>query len=159
MTHPLLTWLENVLAEEERGARNITPRIWTMRERGRQLLASIPDYVVDLPGQGVVSWTTGQSLDHVLARHIAAHDPATVLATVAAHRRLLTLHSPTTHQAIRYDRPHGEPSLYCPTCIDGAPCECCPVNHPDNVWPCNTIRALVSAFASRDGYDPAWGPT
>ena len=27
------------------------------------------------------------------------------------------------------------------------------------VWPCNTIRALASAFATRDGYDTDWGPT
>jgi hypothetical protein len=62
--------------------------------------------------------------------HIARHDPARVLADVAAKRRIMLEHSPSS-QGI---------------------CEC------SAPWPCPTLRALAAVYADHPDYDPAWQP-
>lgn len=161
MTHPLLTWplvqLDAIEAVEA-SKRRYTTDYWgrpcpscDRRVQGHSIASR--DQRLEPCGchLGDVAWVDFLG--------VAPSPDAAALATVAAFRSLLALHSPATHQAIRYGRPHGEPHEYCVTCIGGSPCECCPVNHPDNQWPCPTVRALGSAFAHHDGYDPTWAPT
>lgn len=98
--------------------------------------------------------------------HAARHDPASVLADIAAKRQIVALHPHTT---IRQDAgearlrnmygPHWEKRLirldepYCDTCHveDG-------VIESDDGRPCLTLRLLASPYASRDGYKESWRP-
>jgi len=152
VTHPLLSWYLAQLQADERLVSAVEAEVGPQR-------AGEPysDGSGIASGDAYPSYPWGSP--DVELEFMERWHPRSVLALIAAHRAILTLHSPAIHQAIRYDQPHGEPGLYCPTCIGGTPCECCPVNHPDNVWPCNTVRVLVSTHASRDGFDPSWGPT
>lgn len=65
--------------------------------------------------------------DH--ANHIARHDPARVLADIAAKRRRLERHTPG----------------------DGAFCGAC-----EQEWPCEDVRIDASVYADRPGYKPQW---
>lgn len=74
-----------------------------------------------------------------IAEHVARHDPARVLADVAAKRA--TLHE------------HGD--VHC----------CSGRSYPDQVWPdidstpeipCPTVRLLAAPFADHPDFDPAW---
>lgn len=72
------------------------------------------------------------------ALHAARHDPADVLARIAATRAAVALHG-------TYDT---DPCL---KLEDGA------WWNPELYGPCNTLRLLVSGFAARPGYEQAWG--
>jgi len=66
------------------------------------------------------------------AVHIARHDPAHVLADIAAKWAIVEIHG----------REH-----WCP-------------NHLEwDEGPCQTLRLLASALSDRPGYDPAWAPS
>lgn len=69
--------------------------------------------------------------------HIERHDPAAVLADIAAKRAILGLHQPT------------ESGMSCDHCADGYS-----AGWPRD-WPCPTVRALASAYAHRSGYPSA----
>lgn len=71
------------------------------------------------------------------AAFIAAHDPASVLARIAADRKLLELHAP--FQGLE----HPHPSY----------CEACGAS-----WPCATVRLLALPHADRPGYNEQWRP-
>ncbi len=76
--------------------------------------------------------------------HIALHDPAYVLADIAAKRRIVGLHQP--------DRTDGYQE--CTTCADP------PAVRYDEAswqrWPCPTLCALTAPFAAHPDYDPSW---
>lgn len=73
------------------------------------------------------------------------HDSLTVtkravLATVAAHRAILAIHEPT----------------------EGGSCDHCSDGYSGGwprAFPCPTVRALVSAYSGRSGYQADWAPT
>lgn len=91
-----------------------------------------------------------ESLESEAAQHIALHDPAAVLADIASKRAIAALHSPRIP-------PWGDelkPDIWqvCGSCgtSDG---------WNDVNYPCPTMRALASAFASRPGYRKEWKPS
>jgi hypothetical protein len=131
----MLTWYVAQLDADEAIARAAKPGPWGWNggdaaiERGTAWLYSSDDErVIDAEGQFVVSAPD--------ARHIERHDPRSALALVAAHRSILFYHS-GAHEC-------SGPDDNCMWILDG---EICP-----------TVRALVSAFAGREGYLPEWGP-
>lgn len=86
------------------------------------------------------------------AEHIARHDPAAVLADLAAKRAIVELHK------MEYDRfVHATP--HCGACTTGwasVEYDVAVIEWED--YPCQTLRLLGSALSHRDGYDPAWAP-
>jgi hypothetical protein len=68
-----------------------------------------------------------------MAGHIARHDPARVLADVAAKRAIAALHPDS-----------GWNSECQAGCIEG--------------WPCRTLLYLAAPYADHPDYDEAWRP-
>lgn len=85
------------------------------------------------------SYPWGQS--DVELEYMARWHPRSVLALVASQRAILAIHAPWAYSG---------GFTACSSCEDG--------KQGDVEWPCATVRALVSAFAGRDGYDPSWAP-
>lgn len=69
-----------------------------------------------------------------LAFHIARHDPARVLAEVAAKRALVEEHGIESSE-----------QEYCKIC-------------DTLTWPCGTLRYLAAVYADCEGYDERWRP-
>jgi hypothetical protein len=72
------------------------------------------------------------------AEHIARHDPARVLAEVAAKRRIVQLHGETM-------LPHVGGGGMCRECESAS-------------YPCSTVQHLAAVYADRDGYREEWRP-
>lgn len=90
------------------------------------------------------------------ADHIARHDPARVLAQVAAMRAIVDLHALTVSKldSWAFDPDTGErvPTQYevdCAVCgwASDVPTSACP-----------TLRHLAAIWRGHDEYDPAWVP-
>jgi hypothetical protein len=73
------------------------------------------------------------------AAHLAMHDPARILAEVAAKRRILELHAPI---------PSGKFS-------DGSPVVRC--HNGCGSSPCDTVRLLAAPYRSEPAFDPPMG--
>lgn len=96
------------------------------------------------------------------ADHVARHDPARVLADVAAKRRIIELHEMSRwtwkHQPGVYELPEGfEGPLaeYCTTCSATSR------EGLDNFyepWPCDTLKLLAVPHAGQPGYKDQWRP-
>lgn len=126
----LITWLRGVLDEDERLVLMLPRAEWTW-ERNRAATLRIGETDVDVSD---VRW----------AAHIERHDPASVLADIAAKRAILGLHNGD----YPYD-PDDGPGNYSWT----ARCQEC---HSEE--PCKTLRLLASAYADRPGYLEEWRP-
>jgi hypothetical protein len=88
------------------------------------------------------------------APHIARHDPARVLAEVAAKRRIVEIHQRKVSD--------GYPDVI--VCS-----ECGPTDderwrvqkweqYQGGAWPCRTLRLLASVYAEHADYNPSWRP-
>lgn len=81
------------------------------------------------------------------ARHIAANDPADVIADLNAKLALVDEHAPGGHYW------PGSSRRYCKTCGSGEPNE-----YPTD-WPCRTLRLLARPFVGhRDHKGEEWTP-
>ncbi len=87
-----------------------------------------------------------------VAAHIAANDPASVLARIAADRRILALHAPSGNECRTCC---GEP--YIEEYWDGET-ETTEWKRTDLTWPCPTVRLLALPHADRPGYQESWKP-
>lgn len=145
MTLPMLDFLNRCLDEDEQTAllaAGKAPPPW-QNSNGLVRHSGPPESGMERDnGLWDDEGTSGMKVDHRLcmwgevADHVALHDPAAVLALVAAHRAILFYHS-GSHECSGPD--------------DNAMWIC------DEV--CPTVRALVSALAHREGYLPEWSPT
>lgn len=150
MTHPMLIWLESCLDAEARIALAAQEKALSPWRNSNGLVKHCgppesghgrDDGLWDDEG------TSGMKVDHQLcmlgevADHVALHDPAAVLADIAAKRAILDQH--------RFYLGGGAREQLCQTCGGEGVM---------NVvsWPCNTIRLVTSAYAHRDGFDPGW---
>ena len=118
----LITWYLAQLDEDEAAARSAY-------YEGQRWLSEEED---------VLRWPDDE-LVHIAARkrdaaHIVRHDPAHVLADIAARRAIVALHT-GMHE--------------CSSFGDAFRCV-----HEFEV--CDTVRHLASVYAHRPGYDPAW---
>ena len=142
-TVDLVEWLTKVWDEEERAAKacfsinvladmlnGIQPPRW-VRDGAR-----IYDDRARGNGQPIVR------VGHSWAReidHIVTHDPASVLARIAADRAILDLHAQAWDTS-KDER--AEPYDHCATCWGG--------------WPCPTLRLLASPYKGREGWQENW---
>ena len=138
----LAAWLTACLDADERTAREAierAPAPWR-NDDGLVVHSGPEDYA---RGRGL--WDSEGTRDphHLcmeleVAEHVALHDPAAVLADIAAKRRLLGLHR---------DRVRDP--------LDGL-CDTCDPQGAIEMVPCPTLRALASAYAGRDGWREGW---
>ena len=97
---------------------------------------------------------------HSIAEHIAVHDPARVLADIAAKRRILVEHridgsvrDPETDSKIRLCHSCGEPDygtwrLHLKALRDE--------DGFISLYPCATLRLFAAPHAEHEDYDEAW---
>jgi hypothetical protein len=137
-TVDLAAWLTAIWDEEEEIA--LTAAGWDRSGRkraGGQWVRSGISSVEDDERRSVIYSDSGQVSGSV-ADHVARHDPASVLARIAADRKILELHE-------------GVPvwpddQLHC--------FECSP-DHSKH--PCRTVRLLASPYKGREGWQEDWG--
>jgi len=105
---------------------------------------------VDGPASQTGMWwvyDTGAKFEsREIATHVARHDPARVLADIAAKRAIVALHAPVEDHNWKSGESHGY--LWCGMCgsLDDSP----------EPYPCRTSLALLQPFADREDFDPAW---
>lgn len=114
--------------------------------RWRQSAAPYDESIEDERGQTVVPDSEGAPTQEESA-HIAAHDPARVLAEVEAKRRIVLRHSPhdmaSPAHAATCEREHWG-VLVC--------------NHDGRTWPCPDLLDLASIYADHPDYRKEWRP-
>jgi uncharacterized protein DUF6221 len=155
----LSTWLLEQIAEDDRLAKAATPGPWQWDGDAVDQVAQSPDYIARYR---YIGWD-GDDREGVLAvngEHIAAWDPARVLAECEAKRRVLQRHQPVEqwHGHGQYRRLYR---IECSTCLEGSPPDdpndpgC---YHGNLEWPCPEIRDAASPYADRPGYQEEWKP-
>lgn len=123
----LAAWLTAVWDEEERLARLAGGDRWILD--GSIVHESHPS-------REVVDWVYDEADEHIVA-----HDPASVLARIAADRAILELHGVAWNAEV---------------------CTVCHHPHEDgetldnDAWPCLTVRLLASPYADREGFRSEW---
>lgn len=147
MTHPMLEWLNAQLDADEalaRAAELEAPSPWrtdggTVSHGGPVKDYEKGDQLWD--SEGCSDYWQRLCMTENVVELVAQHDPATVVADIAAKRAILDQH--------RFYLDGGAREQLCQTCGGEGVM---------NVvsWPCNTVRLLASAYAHRDGFDPAW---
>lgn len=147
MTDELVAWLREQVAEDERVAQAAGGLRWIRGEdSGWTGSFVIEDQAgVEVAGPG---YEGGGVRSEEQAAHIARHDPARVLAEVAAKRRILELHLPWTGE-------QNDDGRYCSTCVGY------PINSSGHIgvaWPCPTVRLLASVYRGRPGWRSEWAP-
>lgn len=130
----LVVWLTQVWDEQEASAKacaEVYPSPWEVLDRGwmANVKASEPNFrtVVELEQHDQIDGWLSDRLNH-----FATHDPASVLARIAADRQILALHSGDNDEACQ--------------------------SHAGN-WayePCATLRLLAQPYADRPGYQERW---
>lgn len=140
------------LDEDEQVARDATPGPWLADYGDDDEVYTMSDPVrtseanPDVCDYAVIRYIRGGARDRTEANmvYIARHDPARVLADIAAKRRILARHR-------NFDfpfNPDGDgPGDYAWT----AHCDCC-----SQPWPCPDLRDLASQFADHPDYKEAW---
>jgi Family of unknown function (DUF6221) len=158
-----VAWLTATLDEVERVAKAATPGRWQAGGTYGDWLSVLPrdhvlapDYrppgfsqgqhVADarVAGGGMTAWAadlSGSGFPEGNARHIALHDPRSVLARVEADRRILVRHA-------RF--PGGRD-------LNGKPaCPTCATTFGLVLWPCPTFEAVLSAYRYMPGFRAEW---
>jgi hypothetical protein len=79
--------------------------------------------------------------DTTTIQQLKVYEPEASLADITAKRAILDQH--------RFYLAGGQREQMCQTC--GGEGVMSAVS-----WPCNTVRLLATAYAHRDGFDPAW---
>lgn len=131
----LVAWLRAQLDDDQAEAEAATPGPWI--DASGNAGDVIVEQLSDAEGHLVAEIET--CVDHpdvdraADAAHIARHDPAAVLADVAAKRAILDLHDAVPEE------------------------EHCAWDQERK--PCQTVRLLASAYAHRPGYRDQWRPT
>lgn len=157
--HPPPTLAEFLLVrldERERAAQtmaDVFPSPWDLYDRGHsaRVVADGPSfYTVAHVDQTQVP-SNPDSWPGDFIAHIALHDPARVLAEVAAKRRIVELHTQKTRTGLHL----------CPVCVSWEtwrtqePGESLPLDDA----PCTTLRLLALPYADRPGYRAEyWAP-
>jgi hypothetical protein len=124
----LAAWLTAVWDEEEEAAKRLGDRVWFVCDDGH---VQEPNQE-DGPPFGSGEYERWDDGEYRLPNHhntwLPALNPASVLARIAADRKILELHNRL-----------GD---YCNTC--------------GGQWPCLTLLLLAEAYADRPGFRPEW---
>lgn len=141
----IVAFLTRCLDEDQQlaeAAAAVDPAPWTanaddafggIRERhGTGLVIAADDVALwDCEGSNMLCMTAES------AEFIAAHDPARVLADIAAKRELLLWHEEDRYRVGR--------------------CSNCHTNlGQSHLWPCHVVKLLAAPYAGQPGYNPAW---
>jgi hypothetical protein len=118
-------WLGTRWDPGRRATQDFGLEVYLNDSDGGRRIAELVEHA-DAPGDG--------RLD--VAVHIARHDPAAVLADLAAKRRIVARHIPA----------QVGPRAGIDCFMDG------------DLYPCEDLRLLALPYAAREGYDPAWAP-
>lgn len=138
----IVEFLTARLDEDERLARAATPGPWSPDAPflsdvvTSALLGPVADCAIGTDYRA-------QSLED--ACHIARHDPARVLAEVAAKRSIIALHA-----QVDIVGPGGEDMAACGACGDTTD------EYLATCWPCDTLKHLAAPYADHPDYDPTW---
>lgn len=158
MTESLVEWLSAQLDVDQKLAQSAHLGPWRVEFHD---YAHESYWLVESRAGDVVTngYEGGGATTEANAAHIAAWDPARVLAEVAAKRRIIAEHPTLT--IFSEDMAGGErievPEWYCRRCFDtsGRP----PWDDVDRVEePCPTLRLLALPYAGRDGWREEWAP-
>jgi hypothetical protein len=128
MTDPLVEWLRAVLEEAERAALACSHRAWT-RDGG----SIYGDHETD----PIVDWV----YDDGAWEHIARHDPASVLADIAAKRAILEFADRVLAARDEHDATGA---------LFSVPIARARIR--------DVLRLLASAYRDRPGFLPEWEP-
>ncbi len=148
----LAGWLLARLDEDEQAARSAAPGPWTYGDIESVAGGSLYDPTVIIAS---VHWdNVGDEIDPRIRRrvpheeadgtgkHIARHDPARVLADVAAKRWIVELHAEAEFPDT--DEGRDKNIAECGQCMED--------------YPCHTLRLLALPYAGHDGYRSEWAP-
>lgn len=155
----LVVWLRQQLDEDERAALESIEQA-AMHLAGADTASVSVWHVVDRPATGTFVATRDQ-WDRVAevvptyggahAAHIVLHDPAAVLADIAAKRAIIGAHA-HEHECIELTG-SGEHGV-----VDGKPWELWEPQPTADYGPCFVLRTLASAYRHRPGWRVAWEP-
>ena len=148
----IVEFLTARLAEDEQAASASGGDAWNI---GLPAMTN-PDLVTWPAFRTVTAPSRAGLRDHVCgsilaydAAHIARHDPARVLADVAAKRAIVAEHRPYQEDphavAVIEDGVEWGVSLLCDACAGRKPS-----------WPCLNLLALARVWADHPEFDPAW---
>ena len=166
----LLTWLNGVLDQVEATAKAAIPDggrgewPWDCPHEGMQHKPPSHDLCAGIDGDEIRVFDDGGH-SVAQAKHIVTHDPAAVLADIAAKRAIVGLHTPERAEQLKpldrlMERYGAEPVVEtCPLCClnpyAGYEGESDPEFEP---YPCQTLRLLASAYSTWPGYQTEWAP-
>ena len=130
----LAAWLTAVWDEEERLAKKAGGDRWI-----------IDGSIVheSRPHEDVVDWVYDEADEH-----IAYHDPAQMLARIAADRKILALHHKAGFTVFTMNGEAEQRERYCEVCQRG--------DEEELVYPCETLLLLASPYADREGFRSEW---
>lgn len=140
----LVEFLTAQLDHDEQVARAVDAESsspWRWVDPGGRLKQAL----VDAHGSMILPSVSGDVYPSAsFAEHVIRHDPARVLRQVAAYRRILIEHGSMLEQ-VSWTK-------------DLPICNRCRYDQGLDTfnWPCPTVRALVSIYSDRPGYDPSW---
>lgn len=150
VTADLAAWLTQIWDEEERLAK-------AAMSPARRYLAADSGVWGTFHGGGIEDAASGDVIVYdegtptsEQADFIAAHDPASVLARIAADRKILAEHAASGGKCRTCC---GEP--YMEEFWDGET-ETVEWNRADLAWPCPTVLLLASPYADRPGFRSEW---
>lgn len=134
-TVDLAAWLTAIWDEEERLA---------IKAGGDRWILDGSIVHQDRPHEDVVDWVYDEADEH-----IAAHDPASVLARIAADRKILELHRKVGFSVFTMRGVPEQRERYCEVCQRG--------DEDELVYPCRTLLLLASPYKGREGWQEEWG--
>jgi hypothetical protein len=141
-TTDLADWLTQIWDEEEAAMKRVGERIWFVCDDGHFEEPTRDDDPWDGTGE-YVRWDDG---DYRLPNHhntwLEAFNPASVLARIAADRKILELHGVAWN---------GEVCTVCHHLVGRE------LQVDNDAWPCQTVRLLASPYKGREGWQEEWG--
>lgn len=153
----LIAWLRAQLDEDERIAlATFDVNVRVAMSNG----AATPRWIPDPETSGVRDEGGVSRVHHTWHRereHIARHDPARVLADVAAKRAILDLHYIIERKVNWIDAEGDDWQNHQPVCVICVE-KYSLVTIPDDLGPCKTVHLLATAYADRPGWREEWRP-
>jgi hypothetical protein len=142
----LIAFLNARLDEREAKAKAVKKPRWRTDETLDVVMEVTDHYLPDTIADGVMYGDMHEGLAAGVAEHIAANDPAYVLADVAAKREIIEAHPS--------GRDHPEGPLYCLEC--GPKWKTGKAPRDWIGYPCDTLRVLALPYADHPDYREEW---
>lgn len=131
------------LDEDEAMARAASPGPWHPNAERDEVLAVDDITVAD-------GFALSSPQTRATTEHIARHDPARVLADIAAKRAIVVMH-PSVRLRDQPGSGHTSDAVVC--AYDSGPDD---VSDASTAYPCITLRMLAQPYAEHEDYDEGW---